>query len=247
MHSWIGPWNEANFLYIDQSRFTELCKEPGSHCVLYDIGLGTAANSLAAVERYRSEGCKGRLTIISFENDLDGLASAIEHRADFDFVARNVPILEALLKNREWREGEIEWRLLEGDFRETLKSAPAPDVVFWDFYDPKSCPDLWTPAIFRMLREHCTKPARVFTYSASTPTRLAMVLSGFYAGYGRQTPVKADTSIAATEPGMLERPLGEKWIAKLRRSTKPWPYGEEPSPLEAVIARVMQSPQFRKG
>lgn len=251
MHSWIGPWAEANLLYVEQSGFESLCREPGSECVLFDVGLGLAANALAAIERFRGAACRGRLRIVSFENDLDGLASALEHREDFDFLGRHSTALERLLSQHSWREqtiegGTIEWQLLEGDFRKRLAHAPMPDVIFWDFYDPKTCPELWSVEVFRQLREHCApneRAIRLFTYSASTPTRLGLALAGFFVGYGRRTPVKAETTAAATRPELLERPLGPEWIAKLRRSAKASPYGEMRA-LEEILAELRRHPQF---
>jgi len=244
MHSWIGPWAEATLLYVDQSAFEKECLRADQRCVIYDVGLGLAANALAAIEKYRSSGCQGELEIVSFENDLDGIQSALEHREAWGFLSRNESAVETLCKTREWREAGVAWRLLEGDFRETLTLAPPPDIVFWDFYDPRTCPELWSVESFARLRARCAdRRTRIFTYSASTPTRLGMALAGFFVGQGRRTPVKAETSLASTRIEDLDRPLGREWVAKLRRSAKATPYGESIT-LEQVLQRLKAQPQF---
>lgn len=251
MHSWIGPWAEANLLYVEQSGFEKLCLEPAQSCTIFDVGLGLAANALAAIEKYRAQGCRGKLRIVSFENDLDGIRSALELREQFDFLGPYTEILERLIEDKEITDGNVEWSLLEGDFRETLGDAPPADIVFWDFYDPKTCPHLWSVEVFKQLRAHCAKseasgrPTRLYTYSASTPTRIGLCLGGFYIGYGKRTPVKVETTAAATDVALLERPMTAEWLEKLKRSNKTIPYGaaEGTSP-ESIFQEIIRQPQF---
>jgi tRNA U34 5-methylaminomethyl-2-thiouridine-forming methyltransferase MnmC len=204
-----------------------------------------AANALALIERHRQLGCPGKLRVVSFENDLDGLRTALAHRSSWDFVERNAEALEALLAHRFWSAENREWTLLEGDFRARVGEAPPADLLFWDFYDPKTCPGLWDVATFDLVRRGAVKErALLLTYSAATPVRLGLVLAGFYVGRGPRTPVKGETTQAATRLEDLADPLGPEWIEKLRRSAKASPYGEEWE-IEPLLERILASPQFR--
>src|SRR4051794_17781708 len=61
MHSFIGPWDEARLLYIEQSRLAERiilsesqkdAQAVSRPLVLFDMGLGAAANALAVLDCY---------------------------------------------------------------------------------------------------------------------------------------------------------------------------------------------------
>ncbi len=49
MHNPVGPWAEANALYIEQSKLGQRLAAPGEELILFDVGLGAAANALAAL------------------------------------------------------------------------------------------------------------------------------------------------------------------------------------------------------
>src|SRR5688572_17471064 len=72
MHNPVGPWVEANALYIDQSHLRERLIEAPEEFVIFDVGLGAAANSLAALACIKSLGPKSRpVRIVSFERELE--------------------------------------------------------------------------------------------------------------------------------------------------------------------------------
>jgi hypothetical protein len=134
-------------------------------------------------------------------------------------------------------------------------------VIYFDFYSPKSSPDLWTWSIFKRLYDLCHRgegdpglqpgvgprrtegrgpnpvptlghpglQARVdpsstlITYSSSTAVRSALILAGFYVGYGVQTAAKFETTIASTCRDSITSPLGQSWIQHLKRSGRPLP------------------------
>lgn len=239
MHSWIGPWEEANLLYIQQSRLAERLARPASGAsfspdplVVHDVGLGIAANSLAAIacrERLAGGPPARPLEIHSFENDPRGLAAALEEPEErFPFLAPYRDRAAALLQQGEWNapDGSVRWVLHAGSYLDRLPGAPAAEVVFWDFYSPRSCPELWRREVFE--RVHASlEPRRsrglgtdLYTYSAATPVRAALLLAGFYVGYGCNTATKNDTTIASTRLRDVERPLEARWLAKAECSTK---------------------------
>jgi len=240
MHSSIGPWEEANAVYIAQSRLSERLRNGAGPLVLYDVGLGIGANALAAIACHASAAPNRALHIVSFENDLSGIRFALEQAEQFAFLSDREGTVRELLDLRSTSPGPgILWELKVGDFREEVLSAPAaPEVIFYDFYSPAQTPNVWTVDCLKRLRSVCRENATdrgtvLLTYVASTAARSAMLLAGFYVGYGSKTSAKLETTIASTRFQDLERPLDKKWLGKLRRSSKPLPLGPSASLSQA--------------
>ena len=67
MHNPVGPWLEANSLYIEQSRLQRrLGEDLNSELVIFDVGLGAAANALAALHCARALAVRRPLRLVSF-------------------------------------------------------------------------------------------------------------------------------------------------------------------------------------
>ena len=245
MHPIIGPAVEAERLYVAQSRLRERLEAPGSRLVLFDVGLGAGANALAALAAAASLPPGGRgLEIVSFETDPAALALAASPdgaaRLGLSTTAREAA--RELLARGRHESGRILWRLVAGDVRETLSSERSrADVVFWDPFSPRANPELWTVAVFAALRARCGEPAAVYTYSTATSTRSALLLAGFSVGAGDASGPKEETTAAATDPSLLARPLDGRWLARLARSSAPFP----PDAPADALARIRAHPQFR--
>lgn len=232
MHSRIGPWSEANLLYVEQLGLVEALKNSQKPLVFYDVGMGTAANAIAALEKrqeLQASASPGtalrRLDIVSFETDLDGIRTALEHLEDFPFLKPWKENLDELLRKRFVVGSGWTWKLFEGAFHEKWAMAAQPDRIAYDFYDPKVFPELWTLEGFRKLRAFLgDHPCLISTYSAATPVRMGLVLAGFSVGYGMTTGAKAETTLASNDPTMISKPLGADWIEKLKRSARAEPY-----------------------
>ncbi|MBI2711471.1 MAG: hypothetical protein HYX41_01225 [Bdellovibrio sp.] len=117
--------------------------------------------------------------------------------------------------------------MLEGDFREKILACPAPEVVFFDLFSPKHCPDLWGYESFVLLRESMkdSPPSSVVTtYSSSTAVRAALLYAGFVVGYGVSTDAKLQTTVASLSKETLKKPLDDAWFKKRLRSSRPNPH-----------------------
>src|SRR6266446_3398251 len=80
MHSRTDPMEEARRLYVEQARLGERLQEISTEpLILWDVGLGAAANAMAAIECYENAQPRRRLEIISFENDLATRARRFPH------------------------------------------------------------------------------------------------------------------------------------------------------------------------
>jgi tRNA U34 5-methylaminomethyl-2-thiouridine-forming methyltransferase MnmC len=253
MHSSIGPWAEAREIYLWGARIAErLLASDASPLVIYDIGMGLAANALAALDAWR-EAPPGRrpLRIVSFESAPSGLATALAAPGErFPFLQPWRPALETLLERGRWRADGVDWELRPGDFCAQPLGEPAAELVFYDFYSPKAAPELWGVECFARVRAALATPAPgrpgplLITYCASTSARAAMLLAGFVVGRGAGTAVKRETTLAAARAEDLGEPLDEAWLAKLGRSSHAEPWGWSREEREELCRRIRACPQF---
>ncbi|MFY3745422.1 tRNA guanosine(34) transglycosylase Tgt [Anaeromyxobacter sp. Red801] len=244
MHPVIGPAVEAERLYVAQSRLRERLAEPGPPLVLLDVGLGAGANALAALRAAAAAPPGGRaLELVSFERDLGALALAAsdDGAARLGLAPEDVAAARALLRDGAWGSGRARWRLVLGDLLETLpRQDLRADVIFWDPFSPRANPGLWTLAAFGAAWARSGPRCALYTYSTATATRSALLLAGFRVGVGDPSGPKEQTTAAATHPALLARPLDARWLARLERSSAPFPPDAPPD----ALARVRAHPQF---
>lgn len=239
MHSVNEPAEEARSLYVEQSRLSERLRAPSNApspapLVIWDVGLGAAANAMAAIAAAQAPPAAARpLLLVSFENDLDSLELALDHVRWFEHLRHPGP--RALLRSDSWtsKDGLIEWRLMRGDFAACKARAPAPDVVFFDPFSFKTDSGLWTLNAFRELAAlWVDQSVELFTYTYSTSVRAAMLAAQFYVAKGRATGPKAETTIGLTSRAAAavhdHELLGAEWLSKWRRSDAQMPLGAGP-------------------
>jgi queuine tRNA-ribosyltransferase len=253
MHSVTDPLVEARSLYVEQSRLIERLQAGGSDpLVVWDVGLGAAANAMAAileVEKCELGPNRRGLKLVSFENDLDSLQLALDHPRWFKHLRHPAPAM--LLRRRAWENAAaaIQWQLLVGDFAEQKLAAQPPDIIFFDPFSFKTDGALWTQASFSSLLRVCSASAtELYTYSYSTSVRAAMLAAGFHVAKGRGTGPKAETTIALSPKAALtahgHELLGKEWLNKWQRSDAQAPFGsaaEDGSWRETI----RNHPQFR--
>ena len=244
MHPGVGPLVEAEQLYVRQSRLREkLLAGETARLVLFDVGLGAGSNALAA--RSASEGLpeghgSARLELVSFERDLGALELALTSEA-FGWQGEPAEAARSLLVHGAHETARTHWRLARGDLLEALARQTVPaDIVYWDPFSPRANPALWTVAAFSEARRVAGPRCALYTYSASTATRLALLLAGWAVGVGDAIGDKAQTTAAAVALSDLERPLDRGWLARLSRPDVPLP---SDAPSDA-IARARLAPQF---
>jgi queuine tRNA-ribosyltransferase len=251
MHLGSDPAQEAQALYVEQSRLLQrLEADSPEPLVIWDVGLGSAANAMAAILTAEKAGpaASRPFRLVSFENDLDSLKLALDHPGWFRHLRHAAP--RALLRDNCWVSpaARIEWLLFSGDFALRKFEAPAPDSIFFDPFSFKTDSALWTLDAFRELAQTCAaKATELFTYSYSTSVRAAMLAAGFYVAKGRATGPKGETTVAlsaraaATAHG--RELLGQEWLAKWRRSDAQMPFGNSAAD-DSWRAAVLAHPQF---
>ncbi|WP_224245740.1 MnmC family methyltransferase [Hyalangium gracile] len=251
MHPSVGPWQEALRLYVEQPRLAERLRQPGPPLVLLDVGLGAATNAVAALSCARELGAERRrpLEVVSLEVELAPLRLALADASGFPFLQPFREAAEALMRDGVWEAEGLRWRLRLGNALAHLKEPlPPVDFVYFDPFSPASNPEMWTEGVLSQVRAHCRQEgegALLMTYSAATPTRVTLLLAGFYVGAGVSTGTKGETTVAATRLEALQAPLGARWLERWRRSSSRAPHGAELTP--EVEARLLAHPQWRPG
>lgn len=240
MHPGVGPLIEAEQLYVGQSRLGE--RLLGGRVVVFDVGMGAGSNALAARGAATQTPAQAIvLDLISFERDLDALTLALSTPEAFGLQGEPGEAARALLASGHHESPRVCWQLRQGDLLQALDVEPLrADIVFWDPFSPKANPGLWTVGAFTTIRRAAGPRCTLFTYSASTTVRLALLLAGWAVGVGDAIGEKAFTTAAAVEVTDLARPLDCSWLSRLDRPDLRLP---SDAPVDAV-ERVAASRQF---
>jgi queuine tRNA-ribosyltransferase len=182
------------------------------------VGLGAAFNSMAVIHSLKEKTSQGNLKIISFEKDMDALRLALFHPAEFLHLRHKAP--HELLEKSSYNDKKINWQLIEGDFLETFKEAPLPDLIFFDPFSSKTDSELWSLQTFKKLFSFInSKNCSLYNYTASTVIRARLLLAGFFVAHGKASPPKEETTVAFTQKCEIQQHLlGEEWLEKLERS-----------------------------
>jgi tRNA U34 5-methylaminomethyl-2-thiouridine-forming methyltransferase MnmC len=229
MHNPVGPWRESNQLYIEQSNLkTLLAEDLKTELVVYDVGLGAAANAIATLHAALTTGTKSflqrPLRIVSFEIDLSLLEFALEHSHELGYLDGYENVIRTILDKKYYETENIIWELHVGDFLETINNVKSLcHLIYYDPYSPKMNEAMWTTACFRKLRNKCAERAMFYNYSQATTIRAGLLEAGFYVGYGIATGLKNNTTQAATLLKDLKNPLDERWLQRWKRSPTPLP------------------------
>ena len=229
-HPVVGPQKEAETVHVAGTRLVERAnalafREAGDAFVIWDVGLGAAANALAAMSALRA-GYHGEKVVrmLSFDHTLGALGFAIGEAEALGYPAGWLAELRALrdtgmVKMTLGGGGGLDWRMYLEDFPARLGRAaelPAPHAVFYDPYSPSVNPEMWTLETFAALfaRTRTDAPCLLTTYTRSTAVRVTLLLAGWYVGVGGATGEKDETTVAANAPGLVERPLPRSWLEK---------------------------------
>lgn len=248
MHPGVGPLIESEQLYVRQSRLVErLRAAERPTLVVHDVGLGAGSNAVAAWSASERAGASAaRLALVSFERDLGAFELALEHGASFGISGPSAEAARAVMSSGRHETARTSWRLERGDALASLatlaRDAPdlAADVIFWDPFSPRANPTLWTVAAFAAARRCASPGCTLFTYSASTAVRVALLLAGWVVGVGAPIGEKAATTAAALSIEDLARPLDRQWLGRLQRPDAPLP-SDAPGDVAQALAAL---PQF---
>ncbi len=257
MHPGLGPAAEADELYVRQIDLPGRQRATAGEFVIWDVGIGAAANASAVLRAGREVATPLRL--FSFDHTTEPLTLALREAGTLGYVSDYATAVETLLGKGvvEFQNGlqPTRWELRVADFPTLLASpemsaVPAPHVILFDPWSPAKNPVMWSAPLFAALHKRLdpARPCVLPTYSRSTMLRVTLLLAGFYVGSGRPVGRKEETTLAANQPGLIESPLGRDWLARAERSGSAEPLGDaiyRQAPLAPeTLDRLRQHPQF---
>jgi tRNA U34 5-methylaminomethyl-2-thiouridine-forming methyltransferase MnmC len=257
-HPVTGPKVEASILHVQQQRLVERSLElmkssKGTRkFIIWDVGLGAAANVLTAIEAI--ENTNAEIEIHSFDKTTTPLEFAIAHSRELGYLEAHHDKLNRLVaEHRIQITPRLTWILHLGDFQETVMDAslPAPHAIIYDPYSPVGNSEMWSLAHFTRLRSRLDPetPCLFTNYTRSTAVRVTLLLAGFHVGIGSEIGEKAETSVASNDPSLILRPLERSWLERVRisKNSAPLtgPYSLAPISAED-FERLKKCPQFRE-
>jgi queuine tRNA-ribosyltransferase len=210
---------------------------------LFDVGLGAGSNAAAAWTVSEHGPATAPAGDRQLRADLGALELALTAPEAFGLQGDVGQAAQALL--RQGRHQTRSHGLAAGGGR----SAPAPVPsaapggrrVLGPVFTAGQ-PELWTVAVFRLLREVAGEHCTLFTYSASTAVRVALLLAGWAVGTGAAIGDKRQTTAAAIHAGDLARPLDRAWLGRLQRPDAPCRPTRPPMPRPRSPGRPSSPP-----
>jgi tRNA U34 5-methylaminomethyl-2-thiouridine-forming methyltransferase MnmC len=258
-HPVIGPVAEAEALYVNQLRLRERLQQQTGEFVIWDVGLGAAANVLTVLRATRD--ILAAIRLVSFDCTPEPLEFSLQHAAELGYFGGYEAHLQELLQTRRVSfqndRQTVEWDLHLADFPTLLtqpaaQAWPKPHAILFDAFSPAKNPHMWTPQLFTSLFNLLdpARPCALPTYSRSTMLRVTLLLAGFYVGVGHATGDKEETTLAANSLTLLTEPLPAKWLERARVSYSAEPmweavYRQAPLTPESW-ARLQAHPQFAR-
>jgi tRNA U34 5-methylaminomethyl-2-thiouridine-forming methyltransferase MnmC len=257
-HPVIGPVAEAEALYVGQLALPERLRTHAGEFVVWDVGLGAAANALTVLRHTRH--LAGPLRLVSFDRTLEPLRFGLAHAEELGYFGHYAATAEQFVSTRRasFTDGAhaVSWELHLGDFPALLAQPPSaawpkPHAILFDAYSPARNPAMWTLPLFRDLfrRLDPTRPCSLATYSRSTLLRVSLLMAGFFVGAGQATGEKEETTLATNTPELIRAPLDHRWLQRARRSTSGEPLAapvyRQARLTDETWERLLLHPQFR--
>ena len=256
-HPVIGPVLEAEALYVNQLRLRERMAGHAGEFVIWDVGLGAAANAVTVLKA--TAGIPAAVRMVSFDCTPEPLEFSLQNAAALGYFEGFEDHLQTLLRERRVRfanaQQTVDWELHLADFPTLLnqpvaEQLPKPHAILFDAFSPAKNPHMWTPQLFARLFQLLdpARPCALPTYSRATMLRVTLLLAGFYVGVGHATGEKEETTLAANSLSLLAEPLPPKWLERARVSYSAEPmwdavYRQAPLTPESW-ARLQAHPQF---
>jgi len=247
MHPAIGPMAEAEALYVQQLEIPQRAANHKGAFVVWDIGLGAAANAVAVINSIPGH----PLLLLSFDSTTAPLQFAAGHTEELAYLKPFRPEIESLLSHGKAQFGRVTWQLHLGNFPELLgRELPPPDAILFDPFSPAKNPEMWTAGVFERIFRLLVGPCALANFSQSTMFRVALLLAGFYVGRGEAIARKEETTIAANNISLIRNPLDARWLERVQRSHSAEPLWtaayRKARITPSTLAKLRAHPQFSR-
>ena len=230
-HPVVGAAEEARTLYAEQLQLAKRLSETQGEFVIWDIGLGGAANACAALNALgQAAALSGPrpIRVLSFDRTAGALAFGFQHRIELGYFRGFETVVESLLATGEARFQiggcPVHWTATLSEIPALLgqpaAGRPAPHAILFDPCSPGKNPEMWTLPFLALLHRQLdpARPCNLATYSRSTMIRVSFLLAGFFVGSGQSIGEKEETTVAANDVALLAAPLDLRWLDRARRS-----------------------------
>lgn len=193
-HSLSGAVEEAFEKHAKPSGVEELAKK--GKITLIDFCFGLGYNSAAAIDLILAKNPDCIIEIFALENDKELLKKLINLKPSF----KSWSIILELAKRLDYKKGNITIHLILGDAKTTIEQInKQADIVFFDPFSPKVCPQLWDEETFKKVYPKMSHGAKLTTYSCAKKVRENLKLAGFKVIDGPIIGRKAPSTIAIKE------------------------------------------------
>src|ERR1043166_3724511 len=179
-HPVIGPVAEAEALYVRQLGLVERLHRHTGEFVLWDVGLGAAANALTVLRATRDLPCAIHLLgYLKGYEEPPRRFLPLQHTT----VGTQSPLPDGRI---QFEDGVqlVTWDLHLADFPSLLKQPAArklakPHAIMFDAFSPAKNPAMWTQPLFANLFQLLDpdRPCSLPTYSRSTMLRVTLLLA----------------------------------------------------------------------
>ena len=156
-------------------KYSEACHEQLQRNIrILEVCFGLGYNTAAELDR-----AQGTIEIVGLENDEVILQKIQELSPRFETYSLIKQCAQK--KGRAITEKKVTLKILFGDARETIKQLNKDyfDVVFFDPFSPKKCPELWTEEFFKEVCRVMKKGGVLTTYSCAAAVRENMRKAAF--------------------------------------------------------------------
>ncbi|WP_161597524.1 MnmC family methyltransferase [Fluviispira multicolorata] len=248
LHGQVGPYEEAQSLYVEGSNILNKCGE----CVVYDVGMGCGAQLIAMFHAFFINRSLSKLTVVSFDLEKEGLVSLLKNKELFPYINKFSHLLPMCIEKDSIKyvlddERIFEWIFIQGDFVKTISSHakyPLADIICYDFFSPVSHSQLWTYNIFVHLKKYVKESSCFITYSSATCVRASLLAAGFYVGLGIASGKKANSTLASPTPHILNDLLPPQWKMRFKRSQAQFSLSETDVAKAIIEKNVSTHPQW---
>jgi len=229
-HPVTGPEKEARLLHVEQQNLLKRALNCKNKFIVWDVGLGAAANAIAAIEALLNIDIP--VEIHSFDKSIAPLEFALQNKNELSYLIPHEEKFFTLLSEKKTSFGENGlWYFHEGDFRQVMQNTflPEPHAIFYDPYSPSGNREMWELEHFSKFRERLGKkiPYLLTNYTRSTAVRVTLLMAGFYVGTGISIGEKEETTIVSNHLDLIERPLSRAWLENIRASGNAAPLRRE--------------------